>query len=234
MSSARSSAKLCGLFTRRERWGLSWRGWLAAALVILALGGLGLLGIYPFLAVTHRVDSKVLVVEGWLDQYAFPLAAGEFKTGGYTRAFTTGGPVVGSGGYHKDSDTDASVGAGRLRAAGVPGDLVQRVPSHVWDRNRTYNSAVALRSWFQEQNLHVESINVLTESTHARRTWMLFQEAFGPGVKVGIISVSNPDYDPRYWWRYSDGVREVSSEALAYVYAKIFFWPAKEKAESGN
>ncbi len=136
MSSKPTSAKLCALFTRRERWGLSLRGWLVAGLVVL-LAGLGfVLGIYPFLAVTHRVDSKILVVEGWLDQYAFPLAANEFKTGGYTQAYTTGGPVVGSGGYHKDSDTDASVGAGRLRAAGVPGELVQRVPSHVWDRNR--------------------------------------------------------------------------------------------------
>ncbi len=98
-----------------------------------------------------------------------------------------------------------------------------------------YNSALALRNWFQDQNLHVASINVLTEGAHARRTWLLFQEAFGPGVKVGIVSVSNPDYDPKYWWRYSDGVREVSSEALAYVYAKIFFLAQKQKGkDSGN
>ncbi len=213
---------------------MSLRGWLAAGVVVLAMGGMVWLGIYPFLAVTHRVDSNVLVVEGWLDRYAFPLAANEFKTGQYTRVYTTGGPVVGSGGYHNDSDTDASVGAGRLREAGIPDELVQRVPSHVWDRDRTYNSAVALRDWFQTQHLHVDSINVLTEGAHARRTCMLFQEAFGPEVKVGIISISNPDYDPRYWWRYSSGVREVSSEALAYLYAKIFFWPTKTKAKSGK
>jgi DUF218 domain len=234
MSSDRSSAKLCGLFTRRERWGLSLRGWLAAGLVVL-LGGLGLvLGIYPFLAVTHRVDSKMLVVEGWMDQYAFPLAANEFKTGNYTQAFTTGGPVPGSGGYTTDYQTEAHVGAGRLDAAGVPVDLVRMIPSRVWNRNRTYYSAVALRDWFQAQHLHVDSINVLTEGAHARRTWLLFQEALGPEVKVGVISVANPDYDPKYWWRYSDGVREVSSEALAYLYVKIFFWPPKAKVESGN
>jgi uncharacterized SAM-binding protein YcdF (DUF218 family) len=175
------------------------------------------------------VDAKVLVVEGWLDQYTFPLAAGEFKAGGYTRAFTTGGPVVGSGGYTTDYQTEAHVGASRLEAAGVPGDLVRMIPSHVWNRNRTYYSALALRDWFQKQNLHVDSINVLTEGAHARRTWLLFQEALGPDVRVGIISVANPDYDPKYWWRYSDGVREVSSEALAYLYAKFLFWPAAGK-----
>jgi hypothetical protein len=104
------------------------------------------------------------------------------------------------------------------------------VPSQVWNRNRTYYSAVALRDWFHEHNLHVDSINVLTEGAHARRTWLLFQEALGKDVKVGIISVSNPDYNPRCWWRYSDGVREVSSEAMAYFYGKFFFWPGKTKS----
>ncbi len=208
---------------------MSLRGWLAAGLVVLILGGMVWLVIYPFLAVTHRVDSKILVVEGWMDQFAFPLAATEFKTGGYTQAFTTGGPVPGSGGYTTDYQTEAHVGAGQLAAAGVPANLVRMVPSRVWNRNRTYYSAVALRDWFQAQHLHVDSLNVLTEGAHARRTWMLFQEAFGPGIKVGIISVANPDYDPGHWWRYSDGVREVSSEALAYLYAKIFFWPPKIK-----
>lgn len=55
-----------------------------AGLMVLAMGSLGLLGIYPFLEITHRMGSNVLVVEGWLDQYAFPLAANEFKTGNYT------------------------------------------------------------------------------------------------------------------------------------------------------
>ncbi len=221
-----SRRKFWGIFSRRERWGLSLRGWLAAGLAVLSGGCLVCLGIYPFLAVTHRVDSNVLVVEGWMDQYAFPLAANEFNTSHYARVFTTGGPVVGSGGYTTDYQTEAHVGAGRLKDAGVPGGLVQMVPSRVWNRNRTYYSAVALRDWFQGHNLHMESINVLTEGAHARRTRLLFQEALGKNVTVGIISVSNPDYDPKRWWRYSDGVREVSSEAMAYIYARFLFWPS--------
>ena len=47
--------------------------------------------------------------------------------------------------------------------------------------------------------------------------------AFGEEVKVGVISVANPDYDPAQWWRYSEGVRQVLSESVAYVYAKVFF-----------
>ncbi|HEX5400614.1 MAG TPA: ElyC/SanA/YdcF family protein [Verrucomicrobiae bacterium] len=174
------------------------------------------------------MQTKTLVVEGWIDPFAISAAEREFKDGHYDRIFTTGGPVAGSGGYSNDYNTEASVGAGRLRAAGIPGQVVQMVPSHVWNRNRTYYSAVALRDWFQKNDLHVQSFNIVTEDAHARRTRLLFQEAFGKDVQVGIISVSNPDYNAKYWWKYSDGVREVIGETVAYIYAKFFFWPGKQ------
>jgi hypothetical protein len=53
----------------------------------------------------------------------------------------------------------------------------------------------------------------------------MFQEALGRNISVGIIAVPNPDYDPRRWFLYSDGVKEVSSEALAYVYGRLLFHP---------
>ena len=53
------------------------------------------------------------------------------------------------------------------------------------------------------------------------------QKAFGPSVKIGVISVPDPDYDPKHWWRYSEGVREVLGESIAYIYARIFFHPSK-------
>ena len=55
---------------------------------------------------------------------------------------------------------------------------------------------------------------------------LLYQKALGKNVTVGIIAVSNPDYDPKDWWRYSDGVREVIGESLAYIYARFFFYPS--------
>jgi len=48
----------------------------------------------------------------------------------------------------------------------------------------------------------------------------------------GIIAVSNPDYDPKQWWRYSDGVREVTGESIAYIYTKFFFYPSASLAEN--
>jgi len=53
--------------------------------------------IHPFLAVTHRVPAKVLVVEGWTHVYGVDAAVQEFKSGHYERILTTGGPVEGIG-----------------------------------------------------------------------------------------------------------------------------------------
>jgi hypothetical protein len=101
------------------------------------------------------------------------------------------------------------------------------VASHVIGRDRTYYSAVALRDWFREHNTDVKSLNIISESTHARRTWLLFQEAFGDKVKVGVIAIQNPDYDAKHWWRSSDGVREVVDETVAYLYVRLFFHPTR-------
>jgi glycosyltransferase involved in cell wall biosynthesis len=219
-----------GILTRRERWGLSRRGCLILMLAMLLAGGLLGLKIHSFLAVTQRVDANVLVVEGWVHEYAILAGVKEFEAGHYPWVYTTGGPVTGSGGYTTDYNTGANVGAWLLRKAGVPADSVQMVPSHVMGRDRTYYSAAALRDWFREQKITVHSLNVVTENTHARRTRLLFQEAFGKGVKIGIIAVPNPDYDARYWWRYSDGVREVLNEAIAYLYVRLFFHPSAPTA----
>ena len=222
----RSPQRLCGLLVRKERWSLSWGGRLILALLALSSALFLLLNIHPFLAETHRVDTNVLVVEGWIHEYAIRAAEKEFKTGPYERVFTTGGPVIGIGGYINDYQTSASVGADLLKNAGVPPEAVQMVPSRVMDRDRTYSSALALRDWFRDHDLVIHRFNVLTEDCHARRTQLLFQEAFGKKFTVGVIPVSNPDFNPKDWWRYSDGVREVIGESIAYIYARFLFHPS--------
>src|ERR1043166_4337336 len=217
--------RLWGLLIRKERWGFSGRGRLVLLLFMFA-AGYGLFeSVHPFLSVTHRADAKILVVEGWIQRYAFRAAISEFNRGGYDRVYTTGGPENGSGGYTNDYQTSASVGEEALKKLGLPKEVIQMVPSHVSGRERTYSAAVALRDWLLDHGKIVDSINVLTEECHARRTWLLYQKAFGDKVKVGIIDVPNPDYDPKRWWRYSDGVREVIGESIAYCYARFFFYP---------
>ena len=74
----------------------------------------------------------------------------------------------------------------------------------------------------------------MTEDSHARRTRLLFQKALGNDVTGGIISIPNPDYDAKHRWRYSEGVREVIGEGIAYIYAKLLFYPSVVGARKGS
>ena len=144
--------------------------------------------------------------------------------------FTTGGPTISKGGYINDYYTSASVGGELLQKAAIPREAIQMIPSHVNGRERTFSSAIALRDWFRD-NTPVHTINVVTEGAHARRTRLLYRKAVGRNVTVAIIAVSNADYNPKQWWRYSDGVREVIGESIAYIYAKFFFYPSASLAD---
>jgi hypothetical protein len=193
-------------------------GLVLAAFWLLAI-------VQPFLAVTYRVDLNVLVVEGWVHEFAIRAGAEELRRGGYRRIYTTGGPVRGNDGYSGDQATAASAGAHLLRQAGVSAGLLEMVPARKPGRDQTYDSSVALRDWFRQNPIAVGSMDVVTEGTHARRTRLLFHEAVGKGVVIGISAVANPDYDAKHWWRYSEGVREVTGEAFTCLYARFLLYP---------
>lgn len=221
--------RLWRTFVRRERWRLSARGWfIVFAIVCLTLFILWS-SVYPFLAVTHRVNAKVLIVEGWIHDYAIRAAVQEFGNNGYQLAISTGGPIEGTGEYINDYNTSASVGADRLKKAGLPDSVVLMVPSHVMDRDRTYSSALALKTWLRNHKMSVHGVNIVTEALHARRSRFLYQKALGAEMSVGVIAVPTPDYDAKYWWRYSEGVKDVIDETVSYLYATVFFHPPNEK-----
>ena len=64
--------------SKRERWGLTWQGWLALLLILVLTAVAFLTQIHPFLTPTHRVESNILVVEGWVHDYVIQAAVKEF------------------------------------------------------------------------------------------------------------------------------------------------------------
>jgi hypothetical protein len=221
------SKKFLGFFNRRERWGLSRCGWMALGVALVAFAFLLVLKIQPFLAVTNKVHGQFLVVEGWIPPETLKYAVAEFKAGDYQKILTSGCVVRG----HMDSDakiTYADWAASDLRKIGMAAALIQSIPCWEERRDRTYSSALAVKVCLAEQHIQVKSINVMTLSAHARRSRLLFQEAFGGDVQVGVIAIPDPDYDAKHWWSYSEGVRDVLSESIAYIYAKFFFWPSAQ------
>lgn len=210
-----------GLFTRRPRWGLSWRGWLLALALLATAGAVAAWRIHPFLAVTERVETRALVVEGWLPGFALKTAAEEFQKGGYETLYLIGLPPALEGAGQGKVSLPGAVR--RLIQAGVPEEAIRLVSGGGTRRDRTYGNAAAFRRWLAEHRIPLDSFNVVTLGVHGRRSWIMVRTAFDETVKTGVISVLDPEYDPGHWWRYSRGVKEVVSEAAAYLYANTLF-----------
>lgn len=212
-----------GLVRRKRVWALTWRGWLLLLLAVLGGAFVFLHTVHPFLAIHAPLDTPVLVLEGWVPEYA---ATGYVvRCRSDTTIYTVGGPTLQDRHSLDVSDTHASVARGRLLKAGVPAGRVQMVPCWDVQRDRTYSSALALRDWCRTNHVELRAVNVATLGAHARRSRLLFQKAFGPEVKVGIISLPKDDYDASRWWQYSEGFKEVLSEGAAYLFVRFLFSP---------
>ncbi len=222
------SRKVClGLLRRRECLVPTGPGW-----ILLCLSALGLLlvvarGLQPFLAVTDSVPGGVLVVEGWVPDYMLQAAIAEFKRTHYDRLFVTGIPLD-HGAPLSEYENYAQLGAATLVKLGLSTNDVQAVPAPGTRRDRTYATALTLRHWWQDHGIAPAKVNLITGGPHARRSRLMFEKALGKRVIVGVIAVPAKDYDERRWWRYSQGVRTILSEALAYTYARLLFHPSED------
>ena len=188
---------------------------------VLALAVGGLLGIHPFLAPTHPVTGGILVVEGWGPDYAMNAAAEEFARSPYQKIYVTGGPLE-WGGPLSDYKSYAELGAAILGKSGLSSNVVA-VPAPKVQRDRTYNSALALRKYLDEHGIPHSRVNLISVGVHSRRSRLLCQKAFGKGTRVGIIALTPMEYNPRRWWQSSQGFRAVMSETFAYAYVRVFF-----------
>ena len=216
------------MFHKKEIWLPTLRGWAAILMGLLVALAVAVTGLHPFLAVNRPVGGEVLVVEGWLSRYALQAAADRFRSGGYRRLVTTGGPLSEDSYFaacFAGFRTYADVSAAFLKEMGVEGDRISTVATPGVVRNRTYASAVALRKYLQETIPTATGVDVFTLGPHARRTWLLFDMALGRQVRVGVIHAAYRGYDPHRWWASSSGVKRTVTEALGYLYARLLFFP---------
>ncbi|WP_293126130.1 YdcF family protein [Microcoleus sp. bin38.metabat.b11b12b14.051] len=213
------------LIRRRETWAITWQGWVIAIASLIITMTFIITNIHPFLAVNAPIKADILVVEGWLPDYAVESAIAEFKKGGYRQLVTTGLPV-GKGYYLAEYKNYAELTAATCIALGFDKDKVVAVPAPSVVKHRTAASAIALRDWLATSPLKVDSINLYSFGTHARRSWMVFKEVLHPEIKVGIIAAVPQDYNPQEWWKSSEGFRTVTGEIIAYIYARFVDWKA--------
>lgn len=211
------------LIHRQEVWVLTTQGWLVALTGIAAFLLFLLDRIYPFLAFNSPIQANVLVVEGWMPDYALKKAMSEFERGGYQKLITTGSPIR-HGFYLVPYKNFAELSAATLMALGFDRDKLITIPSPEVERNRTLASAVALRQWIADSGVKVESINLLSLDVHSRRSWLALKRALSPEIKVGVIAIAAIDYNPKRWWISSSGVRSIIGETIAYLYVRFIDW----------
>jgi hypothetical protein len=209
-----------GLLTKRAVYVPTWRAIVMFALVVLAVVLFVMPHVASFLTPYQPLGREYLIVEGWIPPYAARRAAEIFEAGGYQKIITCGGPVVDDL-AHLSGNSYAQVAASRLMKCGMSSNDIIVVPAGKTSRDRTYSASLGVRKWFEDNNVPVQNVDIVSCAAHGRRSRMLARRAFGPSVKVGILSIPDPDYDPAHWWRSSAGFRDVLGETIAYIYAIV-------------
>jgi len=211
-----------GLLRRRQLTVLTSRGWavLFCSIVIAAVQALR--GAYPFLAVNDPQPGGALVVDGGTSDPGLNEAIAEFRRHHYDKVYVTGGPLL-AGALLSEYPDFAAEGAARLRQLGLAADSIQVVPAPRARSDAIYEEAAALADWLRRHNVRPTSVNLVAEGPNARRFRLMFEKALGKGVRIGVVALRPRGFDPAQWWQSSEGVRSVTSEILAYFYARCFF-----------
>lgn len=201
----------------------TWKGWLLFLILLIGLLYGALRVTEPFLSPNKSVGARVLVMEGWLPEDGIRRAIQLDEQNHYALVITAGQ------GIEKGMDISqygnyAELGAVRLVALGFKGTNIVKIPTPKTRKDRTYHTALAVRSYLVT-NTNFRSIDLLSESVHSRRSWLLYSKACAPEIQVGVIANRSPDFDSKNWWKSSNGVRTVMSEAIGYLYAKFIFTP---------
>jgi uncharacterized protein len=216
------------LIRKKEKYSLTFLGKLLLLTIIVFIIYLGIKNIYPFLSITDTVKTDVLVVEGWLPDFALKQAVEEYNSGNYKTLIVTGMPIQ-KGSFLTKFKTYAEVSALTMKKFGVNAGKIIKTPTPLNVlRDRTFASAFEVRNYLTETNSPITSFNIFSMACHARRSRLLFEEAFPDYFNIGIIASKDITYNSKQWWTSSKGVRTLISEAISYLYAWLFFNPTDD------
>lgn len=195
---------------------------LTAALIT---GMLIFFNIHSFLSPHKPVKgAQILVIDAWLIDKELDEAVKIFNTGNYSHVLVLGGPLERSL-FFPGMEGVGDLSAITLMHKGIPHNKITPLLVKHVKKDRTYQAALTIKNWMKKNNISSYNLNLFTSSTHSRRSWLLYNKAFAKSCKIGIIAASPVGYDAGKWWRSSNGFRTVVDEAIAYLYAFVFFHP---------
>jgi len=213
------------VINKKERWGFTWAGKILAFLILLCLIFIIVFTIHPFLAQNKPVNSDVMVVEGFIPDYAIEEAMNIFMSENYKLLIITGKKRI-KGSQLDQYENDGIYSAETLIKLGFDRKKIRVIAlENDIKKDRTYASAKAVKNWIDESGKDISSFNLVSIGCHSRRSNFLFKKVFSVQIETGVISINNKSYEPAEWWKSSNGFRAVIKETIALIYASIFFNP---------
>lgn len=208
------------LFYKKECKKLSWFSYLIIILLFVLCFNLYRNNIYNYLSPIEPVNTNILVVEGWIEDYALKKALTIYKEGNYDLLITTGGPLE-MGYLATRFITNAEMAKTTFIELGADSTKIQAVPSAFILEDRTFHSALTLKEWLENNRPEINKFNLVSLGPHSRRSWYLFQKAM-PDKEIGIIALRDIRYEHQKWWKSSKGARTVITETIGYFYVLFF------------
>jgi len=215
------------LVKKKECTVLTWPAKLMVLAILLLLLSLLFTQMSTYLSKNRPLNGEYLVLDGEMPDYSIEKAIEIYYKSGYKTVITTGGNLP-AGHYISGKTTMAELTYATFLKLGFDTAKIVVIPGGAVIKDRTYTSGLSLKKWFFESNIISAKVDILAIGSHARRSQNLFQKALGDNYDVGIISINDINYDNKKWWKTSIGVRTVMSEAIAYLYVKLFFYPDQE------
>jgi len=220
------------LANKCERWGLTIYGWLLVFVFSILLIFGFVKTIVPFLSAEETVDARIMVVEGYVPDYAYPDIIRIFYEDDYELIIASG-TSFDQGFYIAGMKTAAELIRNSLINLGFDSTKVVAVPvpPDVY-KDRTWHSAWYTFNYIRESLPDVESVNIVSLGPHARRSKYLFEMVYEPEIRLGNIVMPHHSVKSGDWYKSSRGFRTVINETIAYLYVKLFFSPDISKDSS--
>ena len=179
--------------------------------------------IHSFLTLNNPIQAEILVVEGWLDYDYLPIILEEYKRNNYYRIVVVGPDRY--DGSEKENDKKipyVELIAMRLRLISKNSINIVAVKSDYVQKNRTFSYLVGFKKWLIRELPNIKSLNLISPSVHARKSYLLLRRILPLSVNVGVISIPALSYNPKYWWLSKSGLWIVFKNIISYTYAFLF------------
>ncbi|MEZ5149216.1 MAG: hypothetical protein R2759_19635 [Bacteroidales bacterium] len=213
------------IISKKERWGTTRFGKLVILLILIFMSFIFIKTIHPFLAKNAPIKTDILVVEGFITDYAVEECMTIFNAGNYSKLYITGKKRM-KGAQLDMYENDGEFTAATLEKLGFDRSKIVVVAVEediLKDRTLSRHSHCVI-GWNNITHYLILTLRIL--GPHARRSQLLFSQAFDDLIEIGVI-LSRIKVMMQLAGGAAAAVSEVNKEFVAWIYARFFFYPSE-------